>query len=158
MFFKVLVSLGPWVIWAEVECWINISPMAPANHCRHREWGTVVDKQSQPIFKSRIYREGLNNLAILLQILGRILEIRRKTHLRSFSHERVRLAKISTKNFETFDHHRRPNMCQLSPVRDFCLESVVAHTPSCLYELKWSGQTCEGPTKGHPYHPNWDDY
>ena len=119
---------------------------------------TVVDKQSQPIFKSRIYWEGVNNLAILLQILSRILEIRRKTHLRSFSHERIRLAKILTKIFETFDHHWRPNMCQLSPARDFCLESVVAHTPSCLYELKWSGQTCEGPTKGHPYYPNWDDY
>jgi len=66
---------------------------------------TVVDKQSQPIFKSRIYWEGVNNLAILLQILGRILEIRRKTHLRSFSHEQIRLAKILTKNFETFDHH-----------------------------------------------------
>ena len=70
-----------------------------------RQCATVVDKQSQPIFKSRIYWEGVNNLAILLQILGRILEIRRKTHLRSFSHERIRLAKNLTQNFETFDHH-----------------------------------------------------
>jgi len=48
--------------------------------------------------------EGVNILAIFFRNLVQLYEIRRKTHLRKFSHEQLRAAKFLTKISEVLTH------------------------------------------------------